>query len=497
MRIARHGLEERAELKYVCIRIARSRPSQEKGAMTTDVASKPNIEDLEALDRAYVFHPSTHLKNHAHGAAPCRIVRGGEGVYITDRDGRRSLDAFAGLYCVNVGYGRQEIADAVHRQMQELAYYHAYVGHSSEPAIELSQRIIELAPEGMRRVYYGLSGSDANETQIKLVWYYNNVLGRPVKKQIISRERGYHGSGLMTGSLTGLPLFHKAFDLPLPQVRHTLCPHYWKYGEEGESELDFSRRCAAELERLILAEGSETVGAFIGEPAMGTGGLIPPPEGYWAEIQNVLRKHDVLLIADEVVTGFGRLGAWFGSQHYGMQPDLITVAKGLTSAYLPLSGVIVGDKVWQVLEQGSDQLGAIGHGWTYSAHPTCIAAALANLEIIEREDLLGNVREVGPYLLQALRDAVGEHPMVGEVRGVGMLAAVEFVEDKTEKKFFEPQGKIGAAVSAACLERGMVARAMPHGDILGFAPPLTLSRAEADKIAAITRSAVEAVARTL
>jgi L-2,4-diaminobutyrate transaminase len=464
--------------------------------MSTNAALKPNTPDLEALDRAYVFHPSTHLKNHAQGAAPCRIVRGGEGVHVTDRDGRRSLDAFAGLYCVNVGYGRKEIADAVYRQMQELAYYHAYVGHSSEPTIELSRRIVELAPAGMRRVYYGLSGSDANETQIKLVWYYNNVRGLPEKK-IIARDRGYHGSGLMTGSLTGLPLFHKAFDLPLPQVKHTLCPHYWKFARSGESEPDFSRRCAAELERLILAEGPETVAAFIGEPAMGTGGLIPAPEGYWAEIQKVLDRYDVLLIADEVVTGFGRLGAWFGSQHYGMRPDLITVAKGLTSAYLPLSGVIVGERVWQVLEQGSDRLGAIGHGWTYSAHPTCVAAALANLEIIEREDLLDNVQDVGPYLLGALRDAVGDHPMVGEVRGVGMLAAVEFVEDRPERRFFDPQGRIGAAVSAACLERGMIARAMPHGDILGFAPPLTLSRSDADRLAAITRSAVEAVAESL
>jgi L-2,4-diaminobutyrate transaminase len=432
--------------------------------MSTNAALKPNAPDLEALDRAYVFHPPTHLKNHAQGAAPCRIVRGGEGVHVTDRDGRRSLDAFAGLYCVNVGYGRKEIADAVYRQMQELAYYHAYVGHSSEPTIELSRRIVELAPAGMRRVYYGLSGSDANETQIKLVWYYNNVRGLPEKKKIIARDRGYHGSGLMTGSLTGLPLFHKAFDLPLPQVKHTLCPHYWKFARSGESEPDFSRRCAAELERLILAEGPETVAAFIGEPAMGTGGLIPAPEGYWAEIQKVLDRYDVLLIADEVVTGFGRLGTWFGSDYYGMRPDLMTIAKGLTSAYLPLSGVIVGDKVWQVLEQGSEQLGAIGHGWTYSAHPTCVAAALANLDIVEREDLLGNVREVAPYLLDALREAVAGHPMVGEVRGVGMLAAIEFVADNAEKRFFEPAGKIGAAVSAACLERGMIARAMPHGD---------------------------------
>jgi L-2,4-diaminobutyrate transaminase len=465
--------------------------------MTTDTMLRANIEDLEALDRAYFFHPSTHLKNHAHGVSPSRIVRGGEGVHIVDRDGREFLDAFAGLYCVNVGYGRGEIAAAVERQMRELAYYHAAVGHASEPAIELSKRIIELAPEGKRRVYYGLSGSDANETQIKLVWYYNNVLGRPAKKKIIARERGYHGSGLMTGSLTGLPLFHKAFDLPLARIHHTLCPHYWKYAEEGESERDFSSRCAAELERLIQAEGPETVAAFIGEPAMGTGGLIPAPAGYWAAIQEVLDKYDVLLIADEVVTAFGRVGSWFASEHYAMRPDLITVAKGLTSAYLPLSGVIVSDKVWKILEQGAHDLGVLGHGWTYSAHPTCVAAGIANLDIIERENLLENVQEVGPHLLSCLREAVADNPIVGEVRGVGMLAAVEFVADKASKRLFDPLGKVGGAVAAAALERGMIARSMPHGDILGFAPPLTLTRSEAEEIAGTTKAAVEHVASTL
>jgi L-2,4-diaminobutyrate transaminase len=453
--------------------------------------------DLEALDRAHFFHPSTNLETHARGTSPVRIIEGGEGASVVDRDGRRLLDAFAGLYCVNVGYGRTEIADAVHRQMQELAYYHAYAGHGSQPAVLLSKRIIDLAPAGMSRVYYGLSGSDANETQIKLVWYLNNVLGRPEKKTIIARERGYHGSGLMTGSLTGLPLFHQAFDLPLARVLHTSCPHFWKYGQDGESEREFSRRCAAELERLIEAEGPETVAAFIAEPVMGTGGLIPPPEGYWDDIQAVLARHDVLLIADEVVTGFGRLGTWFGSDRYGMRPDLITVAKGLTSAYLPLSGVIVSEKVWQGLEQGAKQLGVLGHGWTYSAHPTCAAAALANLDIIEREDLLANVRDVGPYLLAAMHDAVAAHPLVGEVRGVGLLMAIELVQDKAEKRFFAPQGKVGAAVAAAMLERGVIARAMPHGDIVGFAPPLTLAHDEADRIVAAARGAIEAVAATL
>ncbi|MCB9948634.1 MAG: aspartate aminotransferase family protein [Rhodospirillaceae bacterium] len=456
-----------------------------------------NVEDLEALDRAHVFHPSTHMRGHAHGEMPMRIVEGGTGVYIVDREGKRYLDAFAGLYCVNIGYGRREIADAVYRQMQELAYYHAYVGHSSEPLIRLSDRITSLAPEGMSRVYYGLSGSDANETQIKLVWYYNNILGRPQKKKIISRERGYHGSGVMTGSLTGLPVFHNAFDLPREPIRHTMCPHYWKHAIDGESEREFSRRCADGLELMINDEGPDTVAAFIGEPAMGTGGIIPPPEGYWEEIQRVLAKYDILLIADEVITGFGRMGSWFGSQHYGIRPDLMTIAKGLTSAYLPLSGVIVSDKVWQVLEQGSDQLGPIGHGWTYSAHPTCAAAALANLDILQGEDVPGNVRAVAPYLVAGLREAVGDHPMVGEVRGAGMMAAVEFVEDRATKRPFDPAKKVGPAVAAACVERGLIARGMPHGDILGFAPPLILSKDEADQVVAITKQAVEAVAKTL
>jgi L-2,4-diaminobutyrate transaminase len=449
--------------------------------------------DLETIDRARVFHPSTHLAQFARGEAPSRIVTGGKGVMIVDRDGRESLDAFGGLYCVNVGYGRKEIADAIHEQAQKLAYYHAYVGHSNEQIIKLSDRIVRSAGLGMSRVYYGLSGSDANETNIKLVWYVNNVLGRPEKKKIIARQRGYHGSGLMTGSLTGLPVFHNAFDLPLARVLHTSCPHYWKFGLPGESERDFSRRMAAELEALILAEGPDTVAAFIGEPVMGTGGIIPPPDGYWADIQAVLKKYDILLIADEVVTAFGRTGQYFGSHTYGIEPDLITIAKGLTSAYLPLSGVIVGERVWQVLEQGADELGAIGHGWTYSGHPVCAAAANANLDIVDREDLTGNARDVGAWFQKRLHETFDDHPMVGEVRGVGLLAALEFVADKETKAPFDPDLKVGPKVSAAALEEGMIARAMPHGDILGFAPPLVITRAEIDRVVDMTKRAVDRV----
>jgi L-2,4-diaminobutyrate transaminase len=449
--------------------------------------------DLEALDRAHMFHPSTHLAQFARGEAPSRIMTGGEGVYVIDRDGRRSMDGFAGLYCVNIGYGRTEVAEAIAEQAHKLAYYHAYVGHSNEQAIRLSERIVRKAGMGMSRVYYGLSGSDANETNIKLVWYCNNILGRPLKKKIISHWRGYHGSGLMTGSLTGLELFHKAFDLPLDRVLHTNAAHYYWNAAEGESEADFSRRCADELEQLILDEGPDTVAAFIGEPVMGTGGLIPPPEAYWEAVQVVLAKYDILLIADEVVTAFGRIGEYFGSHKYAMQPDLITIAKGLTSAYLPLSGTIVGERVWKVLEQGTDELGPIGHGWTYSAHPTCAAAANANLDIVDREDLTGNARNVGAYLQKRLRETFGEHPMVGEVRGVGLLAALEFVADRETKQRFDASKKIGSAVSAACLEAGLIARAMPQGDILGIAPPLVITRDEIDALVTMAKRAVDKV----
>ena len=450
-------------------------------------------DQLEVWDRDCFFHPSTHLAQFARGEAPQRVVTGGEGVYIRDREGNRLLDAFAGLYCVNVGYGRKEIAKAIAKQAEELAYYHAYVGHGTEASITLAKMVIDRAPKGMSKVYFGLSGSDANETNVKLVWYYNNILGRPEKKKIISRWRGYHGSGLMTGSLTGLELFHKKFDLPLAQVVHTEAPYYYRRKDDAMSEEAFSAHCAAELEKLVLAEGPDTVAAFIGEPVLGTGGIVPPPKDYWQAIQEVLAKYDILLIADEVVTGFGRLGSMFGADHYGIRPDIITSAKGLTSAYAPLSASIIGDKVWKVLEQGTDENGAIGHGWTYSAHPIGAAAGIANLKLIDDLGLVDNARSTGTYFNTAMRKALGGHPKVGEVRGEGMLCAVELVEDKDARRFFEPAGQHGPKVAAALLKRGVIARAMPQGDILGFAPPLCLSEAEADIVVGAMREAVEEV----
>lgn len=453
--------------------------------------------ELDAWDRDHFFHPSTHMGQHARGETPNRIIAGGEGVYIVDRDGKRSLDAFAGLYCVNVGYGRKSITDAIAEQAAKLPYYHAYVGHGSEPSIRLAKMVVERAPKGMSRVFFGLSGSDANETNLKLVWYYNNVLKRPEKKKIISRWRGYHGSGVMTGSLTGLAAFHNLFDLPKAPVLHTEAPYYYRRADRSMSEEQFSQHCADRLEELIQAEGPETIAAFIGEPVLGTGGIVPPPAGYWAKIQAVLRKYDILLIADEVVTGFGRLGSMFGSDHYGIEPDLITIAKGLTSAYAPLSGVIVSEKLWRVLEQGSDEYGPIGHGWTYSSHPLCAAAGVANLELVDELDLVRNAGEVGAYFNAALKDAVGGHAYVGEVRGEGLLAAVEFVRDRDDRIFFDASQKIGPRIAAALLDQGVIARAMPQGDILGFAPPLCLTKKEADEVVGATQRAVEAVANAL
>jgi L-2,4-diaminobutyrate transaminase len=448
-------------------------------------------DQLSVWDRDCFLHPSTHLAQHARGEAPGRIMTGGKGVYIEDRDGKRLLDAFAGLYCVNVGYGRSEIADAIAKQARELAYYHAYVGHGTEASITLARMIMDRAPAGMSKVYFGLSGSDANETNIKLVWYYNNILGRPEKKKIVSRWRGYHGSGLVTGSLTGLKLFHDKFDLPLDRILHTEAPYYFRRPRLEMSEAEFTAHCAAELEALIEREGADTIAAFIGEPALGTGGLVPPPAGYWQAIQPILKKHDILLISDEVVTGFGRLGSMFGSLHYGIEPDFITIAKGLTSAYAPLSGSIVSDRVWRVLERGTDENGAIGHGWTYSAHPIGAAAGIANLELVDSLCLVANAAETGAYFNAALSDALGRHPNVGDIRGEGLLSAVEFVEEREGRRFFDPSARVGARVTQALLAMGVIARAMPQGDIVGFAPPLCLSRDEADTVVAAIAGAVK------
>jgi len=467
-------------------------------AIIDSEASTAAAIDFHQLDRASILHPSTSVRDFASGKAPSTLVNTASGVRVRLNEGgqeRELIDGFAGLYCVNIGYGRTEVAEAIARQAHQLAYFHTFAGHSTEELIRLSDRLIRMAPtcdgKPMKRVFYGTSGSDANETNAKLVWYYHNLIGKPRKKRIIARERAYHGNTVMAGSMTGLNFYHNLMDLPVSAILRTGAPHYYWGAEPGETEEQFSARRAAELEALIVREDPESIGGFIGEPVLGTGGLVPPPAGYWAAIQAVLRKYEILLIADEVITGFGRTGRLFGSQLYDIQPDLITIAKGLTSAYAPLSGVLVGERVYNAMEAGSAQAGPFPHGYTYTGHPIGVAAANANLDILEREKLTENAAEVGAYMLSALHAAFDGLPITGEVRGVGLMLAVEFVADHAANPAYR--------ISARAREKGLITRDMPQSESIGFAPPLVLTRGDASQIvdiaAASTREVLDELAR--
>lgn len=436
---------------------------------------------MEQIDRDSLIHPFTRADDFAAGRIPGqRIVTSGAGIRVTDSNGRAVIDGMSGMYCVNVGYGRESIVEAMTAQARELPYYHIFAGASHPGAIRLAEKLLALTGGKMKRAFFGLSGSDANETQIKLVWYYHNVIGKPQKKKIIARLRGYHGGTTMTASLTGLPAYHSGFDLPFALVKHTTAPDaFWATEATPEA---FSQRCADDLERLILAEGPETVGAFIAEPMVGSGGILPPPPGYWAAIQAVLQKYEVLLIADEVITAFGRLGAMFGSDLYGIEPDLMTLAKGLTSGYAPLSASLVGDKVWQALQDGAPRHGMFAHGYTYSAHPLGAAAALANIKIIEDEKLCENALAVGGYLLRRLRERMADQPLVGDVRGAGLLQAVEFVAEGSPQRALPADLKFSATVSNYAQQEGLLARPLPANNIVGISPPLTLTEKDADEI---------------
>ncbi|MBN8870821.1 MAG: aminotransferase class III-fold pyridoxal phosphate-dependent enzyme [Solirubrobacterales bacterium] len=447
------------------------------------------------LDRKHVFHPFTVLGEHQR-TGPRMMVRG-KASTLWDEAGTEYLDAMAGLWCVNVGYGRERIAQALYDQTLKLPYYHAFSSMATDTPARLAERLTELAPVPISKVFYGNSGSDANDTQIKLVWYYNNALGRPEKKKVISRRRGYHGVTIATAGLTGLSNLHEGFDLPLPFIRHTTTPSRLWEAKPGESDADFSARLAADLEQLILDEGPDTVAAFIAEPIQAAGGVIIPPDGYFPAIKEVLDRHDVLLIADEVVSAFGRLGEWFGSTVMGMEPDLITVAKGITSGYVPLSACLVTGKVWDVLAEHSDSGLAFGHGYTYSAHPLSAAAAMANLDIVEDEDLISQVTVRGERLRSNLREAFADHPLVGEVRGKGLVAAVEFVAEKDPAVRFDPALGVGRRINQACLERGVISRALPEADTISFSPPFVIEEAEIDQMVSVARDSADQVAKEL
>lgn len=451
--------------------------------------------DFAELDRHYLFHPFTALGAHEKQGPPVVMAKG-DGVWVEDVDGRRYIDAMAGLWCVNVGYGRTELADAMKKQAETLAYCHAFSSMSSNTPALLSERLIKNAPVPMSKVFYGLSGSDANDTQVKIVWYYNNVLGRPNKKKIISRQRGYHGVTIMSGGMTGLPGVHAGFDLPLPFVKHTTAPHRLWEGP-GLSDAEFVDKLVVDLERLINEEGADTIAAMIVEPVMGAGGVIVPPQGYYEAIQPLLARHDILLIADEVICGFGRLGHMWGCQAMNIEPDLITIAKGATSAYFPLSGCIVSDKVWQTLVAGGEKFGAFGHGYTYSAHPIGAAVATANLDIIDNEGLVANAARRGAYMHERLQAAFSGHPLVGEIRGFGLIGAVEFVARKEPPVAFDPKLTVGARIAKAALAKGVITRALPAADSIAFSPPLIISEVEIDKMVNVARDAADSVQEEL
>ncbi|MBY0589020.1 aminotransferase class III-fold pyridoxal phosphate-dependent enzyme [bacterium] len=457
------------------------------------VPTVENLAELSSLDQAHHLHPFTSIA--AHAADGPMVMIEGKGTHVTDHRGRSYLDAFAGLWCMNVGYGREEIADAMAAQAKKLPYYHSFLAMANEPSIRLAERLVQITPKSLSKVFFGLTGSDGNDTLIKIIWYYNNLLGRPKKKKIIARKLAYHGVTVASGSLSGLPNLHGGFDLPVDRFLHVTTPHYYRQAPAGMTEREFSAHLAQELESVILREGPDTIAAFFAEPVMGAGGVYVPPEGYFEAIVPILRRYDILFAADEVICGFGRLGRWFGSDYFHLEPDLMTGAKGLTSGYAPLSMSLISQPIWKVLHEGSPTMGPFGHGFTYSAHPVSAAAAMANLDIIEREKLVDRVARLAPILQTKLRETLADHPLVGEVRGVGFVAAMELVADKKAKAPFDL--KLGVAMRAykKVLARGVIVR--PIMNNLAVSPPFVITEQEIDEVVSALKESIDETAREL
>lgn len=429
-----------------------------------------------SADIASQIHPHTNLREFEQQGA--MIMAGGEGVWIYDDAGKKYLEGMSGLWCVSLGYGERRLIDAATRQLHELAYYQNFAHKSTRPAIELSEKLLQIAPVPMSKVMFQSSGSEANDTAIKLCWYYWNARGQPQRRKIISRMNAYHGTGIASASLTGLPHLHKEWNLPLPGFLHTDCPHHYRYGLAGESPEDFASRCAKNLEELILREGPETIAAFFAEPIMGTGGLIVPPPGYFDKIQAVLRKYSILLVVDEVITGFGRTGQMWGAQLYDLRPDIITCAKALSSAYLPIAALLLNETIYEAMREQTDKVGVLGHGYTYGAHPVCAAVALEALRIYEEEGFLRHVRDVGGYLQSTVRERFANHPLIGEIRGVGMFCALEIARDKANKESFAAALKVPARISSVAQTKGLMTRPLLNSVV--FAPPLITEREHID-----------------
>ena len=446
-----------------------------------------NPNSIEARDVAAHLHPFTDLAG-LEKTGP-HVFGRGEGIYVYDNDGNRFIEGLSGLWCAALGFSETRLVEAAARQMSTLPFYHNFAAKAVAPTIELADFLIKHAPVPMSKVFFTNSGSEANDTQVKIVWYYNNILGRPEKKKIIARKGAYHGITVAAASLTGLEYAHNAFDVPIANILHTDAPHYWKYGQTGESEEAYATRLAGNMEALIEAEGADTIAAFIAEPFLGAGGVIPPPRGYFEKVQEILDRHDILLIVDEVISGFFRTGNMFATETFGLRPDLITMAKQLSAAYLPIGAVMMSEKIHQVLVEGSRRFGVFGTGFTYSGHPVPAAVALEAQKIYQERDIGAHVRAVaGPF--QARLRALGAHPLVGEARGLGLIGAIELVADKAARQNFDPGLKIGAWVARRATELGLIVRPLVN-DTIAFCPPLIITEPQVHDMFDIMERALE------
>lgn len=456
-----------------------------------EMQRKNDTRYIQDLDNAHHLHP--FMVHHELRAQDPRVISRAKGVYIYDNDGNRIIDGMAGLWCTQLGYGVQELADIAKSAMEELSYYNVFFQTTNPAAAKLSALVAEKTPADLNQIFFASSGSEANDSAIKLIWYYWNLKGQPQRKAIIARNRAYHGTTIGAASLTGLPFMHGIFDLPLPQIHHIEpTPHAYAYAMEGESEEDFASRCAQALEDKILELGPETVAAFIGEPVMGAGGLMLPPKGYWQKIEAICRKYGVLLWSDEVICGFGRTGSWFGCQTYDFTPDIITMAKGISSGYVPMSAVALNDEIANTIVAADSEM---AHGFTYSAHPVCSAVAVRNIELIEELGLVGETgARTSTYFQQKLAE-LNDHPLVGQTRGIGKLGALELVSDKTTQARFTPDGHAGTTCRNHCFDVGVVMRAV--GDTMFLSPPLVITESEIDELFGLIRRALDLTFQTL
>lgn len=434
--------------------------------------TSPEKRDIENC-----IHPYTNLKTHLEKGP--MILTEGKGIYVYDQTGKEYIEGLSGLWCTALGFGEEELVEAALKQMRKLPYYHTFAHKATNPSIDLAEKLKKIAPVPISKVFFANSGSEANDSLIKFVWYYNNALGRPQKKKIISRLKAYHGVTIASASLTGLPHIHRDFDLPLANFLYTDCPHYYRYGEEGETEETFATRMADNLDKLIQKEGPDTVAAFIAEPVMGAGGVIVPPKTYFEKIQKVLHHHQVLMLADEVICGFGRTGNMFGCETFDIRPDAITVAKSLSSAYLPVSGVLLSEKFFEAMVKESEKIGVFGHGFTYSGHPVPAAVAIRTLELIDERNLIDHIRRISKPFQERLH-SFSDHPLVGEARGVGLLGALELVADKGTRRSFEPGMRVGPYCAERAEAHGLIVR--PLGDSVAFCPPLIITEAQIDEM---------------